>query len=198
MPVRGGARVALQFPHHVAQPRQVPLIGDLAQEAIQLLALQALRPTRFPQHRIGLRLRRQVRHRVGIEHAKRQRHEHQCHRRQPFEFLFDARLVPQLAQPQVLPELAHQIATGLGLGLRIAGRPSGFDGRPTRTACPLSLTTTFGGVLFGPTRHRTGFRFDHGAVSPARLRDGNFSLADSAIFVNVIELTQNRETFVQL
>jgi hypothetical protein len=67
--------------------------------------------------------------------------------------------------------------------------PSGFDWRPTLTACPLSLTTTFGGLLFGSTRNRTGVRFDHGAVSPARLKGGNFSLADSAIFVNVIELT---------
>ena len=181
-----GSRCSSPF-GNVAQPRQIHCVGDLAQEAIQLLALQSLRPTRFQQHRIGLRLRRQVRHRVGVEHAKRQRHDHQRHRRQPFELLFDARFMQQLAQPQVLPELAHKIATGLGLCLRLAGCPSGLDWRPTLTCSsssrPFSLAMAFGGLALGLMRDRTGFMLWHGAVSPLELKCGDSSLADSAILV---------------
>jgi hypothetical protein len=54
---------------------------------------------------------------------------------------------------------------------------------------PFGLTPTLIAFALGLTRDRTRHMLFHGAVSPLGLKGGNSSLADSAIFVNVKELT---------
>jgi hypothetical protein len=54
---------------------------------------------------------------------------------------------------------------------------------------PFGLTVAFIGSALRLTRDRTCFMLLHGAVSPLWLVCDNLSLADSAVFVNVKELT---------